>query len=272
MRHRLPLLALVGLGVWALAGCAATPAFPVVEPTAVLGEDPEAGGRWIEVPVTAADRDVRITGAAFLTPYFTTTDGVEVGLDLAAGASDTINVPVGAATCPAGLGTTTLQLVVEVDGVEVLQSVAVEGDVFEQRNGEECGQTAITGAITPSFGSVSASDAPAVSTSVLLVRVSGTESVTLESVSGSEQFSVTADDGALPATLEATGQRLEVPVTIASIRCDGMPFGGATTAFAFSLELSRPGEDPVPVTIRPEGELLATLEDMVASCDQAPSG
>lgn len=272
MRHALLSSLLVAAATVALAGCAGAPEFPLVEPTATMGEDAAAGGRWFEVPVRAGDAPVTIQGAAFLSPYFTATEGVEVGVDLAAGESVTLSVPVGAATCPAGRGATTLQLVLAADGREVLQSVEVSGSALEERNVVECGQAAITGAITPSFGAVAASDSLTARTSVLLVRVSGTEPVTVKSVSGSEQFAVTADEGALPATLKSTGQRLEVPVTIEAISCDGLPFGGATTAFGFSIELSRPDEDPVRVSIRPEGELLATLEGIATSCDQAPAG
>ena len=105
-------------------------------------------------------------------------------------------------------------------------------------------------------------------TTLLLVRVSGSEEYLVTAIDGSEQFEITADEGSMPATLPSTGQRLEVPVTIEARSCDGLPFGGATTAFAFSIEMSTGGLEPVRISVRPEGVLLAALEDIATSCDQ----
>ena len=269
VRRIVPLLALLAVTV---AGCGAVPDFPVVQATATMTDGSTSVGRWYDVEVTAGDSPVRIAGAAFFTPYFATTDGVAVDQTLAAGEAATITLPVGAAECPAGQGPSTVQLVLEVDGGEVLQSVEVEGDALLERHASECGQAAITAAISHSFGPILAAEPLAVRTTLLLVRVSGSDAATVDAIEGSEQFRLTADQGALPAELVRGAQRLEVPVTIEAARCDGLPFGGATTAFAFTIVMRSGDGEAVRVSLRPEGALLAALEDIALTCDQASLG
>ncbi|WP_062383071.1 hypothetical protein [Demequina iriomotensis] len=124
----------------ALAGCAGTPEYPILAPSAPAKvPDRVYAMRALEITVTSAvEGPVRVTGGTVFSPYFDRVDAVGIDVELGEGDEAVVTLPLGAATCPAGEGGTSAQLVLEVDGQELLQSVALDAQGIGRLNSDAC--------------------------------------------------------------------------------------------------------------------------------------
>ncbi|MDN4475190.1 hypothetical protein QQX09_04870 [Demequina sp. SYSU T00192] len=123
-----------------LAACAGTPDYPVVA-TAAAAEVPDASLAMRSVEVTigsTGDEDVVLTGGTVFTPYFDRLDAVGLHVTVPAGGEVTIRLPLGLATCPAGEGESSAQLVLEAGGEELLQTVLLRDRQLARLNEATC--------------------------------------------------------------------------------------------------------------------------------------
>ncbi len=255
----------------ALAGCGAVPEFPIVGPTAVL-EYPRTlqAQRWIEVHVESeGGEDVMVTGGALFSPSFERLDAVEVGVRVYPGHDARVRLPLGDAVCPAGAGPSSAQLVIESDGAEVVQSVAVDDAVLAEINQNECLMQGVTDAAVPSLGLPGAIDDGALHTTITLTRAESSQSVVLTQAAGSVIFALEADAGELPAELVAGRLRLEVPVTIRVARCDPHAFAESKQTFLFKVWMSVGGGPETYVEMHAEGALMEVLQELFDACGEA---
>lgn len=258
------------VAVVALAGCGEVPDFPVLAPTAAAESSATLRARgWIDVPLEVAGAaSVTVAGGAVFSPYFERLEAVEIGVDVAEGEPAVVTLPLGEAVCPAGGGASSLQVVLEADGREILQTVVLDDAALAEIHEDECRTQRATDAASPALGLPTGIEDGVVRTTVVVTRGESVESVVLEEIEGSEVFSVTAVDGALPAELVAGRLRLEVPVEIAVAACpaDGEP---ADAAYRFDAWMSVGGGDPTRVVLEAQASLKEALDDVLAECAAA---
>ncbi|WP_062524305.1 hypothetical protein [Demequina rhizosphaerae] len=123
-----------------LAACAATPEYPIVA-TAAAAEVPDASLAMRSVEVTLESTgaaDAVVTGGTVFTPYFDRLDAVRLNVTVPAGGSVTVRLPLGIATCPAGEGDSSAQLVLVSGGEELLQTVMLRDRQLARLNKATC--------------------------------------------------------------------------------------------------------------------------------------
>ncbi|WP_062462437.1 hypothetical protein [Demequina soli] len=142
MPHRPSLRALAVAAVAAplLAGCSGAPVYPILASVApAAAPDAVLASRSVDVTLsTAVDEDVVVTGGMIFSPYFDRLDAIAVDKTVVPGEPLTIRLPLGAATCPAGEGPSSAQLVLDVGGEELVQTVLLEGDHLATLNSDAC--------------------------------------------------------------------------------------------------------------------------------------
>ncbi|SEJ08361.1 hypothetical protein [Demequina mangrovi] len=122
------------------AACGSVPDYPILEPRA-SAEVPEHvyAMRSLDIALTSASEGpVIVTGGTIFSPYFDRVDAVGLDVELAPGGSTTVTLPLGVVSCPAGEGDASAQLVLEVDGEELLQSVMLDAKGIRALNKEAC--------------------------------------------------------------------------------------------------------------------------------------
>ncbi len=265
---------LLVLALLAVAACAPIPDFPIVQPSAAVATPgtPQAA-RWVEIDVASArDSSVLVTGGSLFSPYFERLDAVAVGVPVDPGGSAPVRLPLGAAACPAGAGPSSAQLVIEVDGTEVVQSVMLDDAVLAEINADECRVQDATDAAEPTLGPSGGVDGDVVHTSIVLTRGYSLLPVSLDAVAGTELLSLTAADGELPAVLPTGRERLEVPVDVRVETCDRDAFAASGDPFVFEVTLTVEGGTPTRVWLRAEGPLRDDLLALVGGCGTATPG
>ncbi len=128
------------LAVLPLAACAGAPEYPIVA-TAAAAEVPDASLAMRSVEVTLESvgaQDVVVTGGTVFSPYFDRLDAVGLNIAGPAGGEVTVRLPLGIATCPAGEGGSSAQLVLESGGEELLQSVVLRDRQLARLNKKTC--------------------------------------------------------------------------------------------------------------------------------------
>ncbi|WP_062519056.1 hypothetical protein [Demequina silvatica] len=134
------LAAATALVLPALAGCAGAPEYPVLA-TAAVAELPtdSFATRSIDVTLESVwDQPVVIAGGTVFTPYFERLDAAGLDVALPAGGEVTVRLSLGAATCPAGEGPTSAQLVIDMGDQELLQSVMLRDRELRPLNTRAC--------------------------------------------------------------------------------------------------------------------------------------
>lgn len=251
-----------------LAGCGSVPEYPLVAPTGTVAESGGAWSRWLEVEVSSVrDQAVTILGARIASPLFTGIASVRVDQELAPDGTVTLRLPIGVAECPPGLGESSVQVSLEADGVELLQTVMVPEETLVELNARQCESQTAGDAVAPSFGTVAASEDGVVATELVLVRGDSMEPVEVLEVTGSRVFDVSVDEGALPLTMTSAQVRTAVPVAIRPAACEPLSPLDAAGVLTFTVTVRVGGGGEQAMTVTPQGSVRSELEAMLEACD-----
>ncbi|WP_156159177.1 hypothetical protein [Demequina gelatinilytica] len=131
---------IVAAAVPVLAGCSGAPTYPILA-TAAPAQVPEHvyATRALEVTLSnPSSEPVKVSGGTVFSPYFERVDAVGIDVVLTPGDDAVVTLPLGVVTCPAGGGETSAQVVLEVGGEELLQSVVLEAKGLKALNREAC--------------------------------------------------------------------------------------------------------------------------------------
>ena len=207
----------------ALTGCAAPPV-PSAELSATVRQyRSDVPLRMLSVTTTnRGDTTVVVEQVQLLARGFVAMSSAPVDVVLRPG--DRVDVPVGygEARCGAELpgGADAARMVLRTDGAsqEVLVRLSAQGGLLPRLRASECALAAVRAAVDLSLGESWVRRGDRLDGSLVLTRRAGDEPVRALEPGGHIVFTVR---GSLPALLGSGTERVEVPMSVTPMRCDG---------------------------------------------------
>ncbi|MDN4484289.1 hypothetical protein [Demequina lignilytica] len=265
-------IALAGAGCDTAAPAPLEPPAPLEASATLTYPRTLQADRMVEVRVSSTGgSDVRVTAATLQSGYFAVVPATEREVRVWQGHEARIRVALGEPVCPAGVGAADdarVALAVAVEGTGVAQQVAVPTDVLAAINAGECAAQEAVDVAAPALGAPGDAVDGTIATTLVLARARPDVPVTVTAMAGSVIFAVDTEHGALPATLAADRDRLEVPVSIRVARCDPHAFAESKKTFLFKTWLEAGEADEVYVEVYAEGDLRDALQALFDACGE----
>ena len=224
--------------------------------------------RSLEVQITnTGASDVTVVELAYDSPFVDPAPLSDVAL-VGAGLVRDIEVPLGAATCPPSDGPSLVTVTVTIDGQGAAGSYPIpDPERLQQLNDRECGQRTVLEQAALALGDAPTTVGEVLTTTVDMIRRSGTEPITITETGSTLLFQVLplGPAGAL-ATLGPADEAVALPVEMRNTRCDAHVVSQSQLSYRFPVWVQVGDAEPQYVMLEPGPGLRAGLEALVQQC------
>jgi hypothetical protein len=263
------------------AGCAAPEAGggaedPVLSVHLTQYREDEAR-RIVQVTVTnQADTGVRVQDLRLDAAGYAPTATTRRETDITPGARVDLPVSLGPARCgtPSGVGDATVLARVAADRQrprDLTVRLGRRDALLERLYAQDCRRETLARAVRIEFGDEWARTARGLAGTIVLQRLAAS-TVTVTELGGSVIFELRLTDSApgLPLRLDAATPRLELPIELWPVRCDGHSLGESKNTYVFRLWVGVDGKSPEFTSIGPTPSARQRIDAMLREqCDRS---
>jgi len=214
-----------------------------------------------------SDVDITVIDVALRSPLFEAVDADVHDYTVASGRRQDLQMGVGDSICPPAGEPSMIELTVEIGGARQHGLVEIDATPIARINETECNERLVLEHVDIAFGPEFEVADGVMTTAINLTRRTGDDPITLTATRGSVLIVIASIGAAEPlATLASGDEGAAAPVTMHVGRCEAHAVADAKKPFNFSAWVTIGDSPEYFVTVVPDGELKAALEDLIQEC------